>query len=107
MAYLDTHGLNTLWTKIKNTFVGEAPNDNKQYVRKNKTWEVIQGASGKEDVSNKVTTISDQSTDTQYPSAKCVYNAFADFTTMTAEVRNGVLYIQHEGRMPNGDSLEY
>lgn len=73
MAYLDTHGLNTLWTKIKNTFVGEAPNDNKQYVRKNKTWVEVQGASGKEDVSNKVTSISSSSTNTQYPSAKAVF----------------------------------
>jgi len=31
--------------------------------------------SGKEDASNKVTSISSGSTDTQYPSAKCVYNA--------------------------------
>ena len=31
--------------------------------------------SGKEDVSNKVTSLTSGSTDTQYPSAKCVYNA--------------------------------
>ena len=31
--------------------------------------------SGKEDVSNKVTSISSSSTDTQYPSAKCVYDS--------------------------------
>ena len=34
--------------------------------------------SGKEDKSNKVTSISDSSTDTQYPSAKCVYDEFDD-----------------------------
>lgn len=33
--------------------------------------------SGKEDTSNKVTSISSTSTDTQYPSAKCVYDAIA------------------------------
>lgn len=34
-----------------------------------------QDISGKENTSNKVTSISSSSTDTQYPSAKCVYNA--------------------------------
>lgn len=34
-----------------------------------------QDISGKEDISNKVTSISSSSTDTQYPSAKCVYDA--------------------------------
>ena len=33
---------------------------------------------GKEDASNKVTSLSDQSTDTQYPSAKCVFDELAD-----------------------------
>lgn len=31
----------------------------------------------KEDVSNKVTSLSSSSTDTQYPSAKCVYDQLA------------------------------
>lgn len=35
----------------------------------------IPDVSGKEDTSNKVTSISSSSTDTQYPSAKCVYDA--------------------------------
>lgn len=34
--------------------------------------------SGKEDVSNKVTSISSSSTDTEYPSAKCVYDELAN-----------------------------
>lgn len=34
-----------------------------------------QDISGKENSSNKVTSISGSSTDTQYPSAKCVYDA--------------------------------
>ncbi len=34
-----------------------------------------QDISGKENNSNKVTSISSSSTDTQYPSAKCVYDA--------------------------------
>ena len=34
----------------------------------------IPDVSGKENASNKVTSLSSQSTDTQYPSAKCVYD---------------------------------
>lgn len=33
---------------------------------------------GKEDKSNKVTTISSSSTDTQYPTAKCMYDIIGD-----------------------------
>ena len=51
-----------------------------------------QDISGKEDKSNKVTSISSSSTDTQYPSAKCVYdivgNVEAVLTTLTTG--NGV-----------------
>lgn len=46
------------------------------------TFEVTNGAtpdiSGKEDKINKVTSISASSTDTQYPSAKCVYDIVGD-----------------------------
>ena len=41
------------------------------------TWDVLAGMidiSGKEDISNKVTTINGSSTDTQYPSAKAIYD---------------------------------
>ena len=34
----------------------------------------VGSVTGKEDKSNKVTSISAQSTDTQYPSAKCIYD---------------------------------
>lgn len=37
-----------------------------------------QDISGKENISNKVTSLSSSSTDTQYPSAKCVYNLIKD-----------------------------
>lgn len=36
-----------------------------------------QDITGKEDISNKVTSINSNSTDTQYPSAKCVYDNFS------------------------------
>lgn len=41
---------------------------------------------GKEDTTNKVTTISSSSTDTQYPSAKCVYDIVGDIETLLSQV---------------------
>ena len=51
MQYLDKTGLTRLWNNIKSKLTG------------------------KEDKSNKVTSITSSSTDIQYPSAKAVYNA--------------------------------
>lgn len=49
-----------------------------------------QDISGKEDTSNKVTTMSSSSTDTQYPSAKAVYDALPKTTkTLTVTYTNG------------------
>lgn len=42
--------------------------------------------SGKEDKSNKVTSLSASSTDTQYPSAKCVYDLIGDVETILASI---------------------
>ena len=42
----------------------------------------VQDISGKEDKTNKVTSISSASTDTQYPSAKCVYDLIGDVETL-------------------------
>ena len=58
MAFLDNTGLSYFWGKIK------------AYVTST--------ISGKEDASNKVTSLSDSSTDSEYPSAKAVYDAIAD-----------------------------
>lgn len=46
----------------------------------------------KENISNKVTSISSASTDTQYPSAKCVYDLVGDIETIltTLDIGNGV-----------------
>lgn len=41
-----------------------------------------QDITGKEDTSNKVTSISSSSTNTQYPSAKCVYDLIGNITTI-------------------------
>ena len=43
-----------------------------------------QDISGKEDKTNKVTSISSSSTDTQYPSAKCVYDLIGNINTILA-----------------------
>lgn len=42
--------------------------------------------SGKEDVSNKVTSLSSNSTDNEYPSAKCVYDMFDGIETLLASL---------------------
>lgn len=47
---------------------------------------VIPDVSGKEDKSNKVTSLSSASTDTQYPSAKCVYDLVGDVETLLAAI---------------------
>ena len=47
--------------------------------------------SGKQDVSNLVTSISSSSTDTQYPSAKCIYDNFEAYTANEVQtIWNGV-----------------
>ena len=45
-----------------------------------------QDISGKQDKSNLVTSLSASSTDTQYPSAKCVYNLVGNIETLLSEV---------------------
>lgn len=46
----------------------------------------IPDVSGKENTSNKVTSLSSSSTDTQYPSAKCVYDLVGDIETILASI---------------------
>lgn len=46
----------------------------------------IPDVSSKEDKSNKVTSLSSSSTDTQYPSAKCVWNLVGDIETILASI---------------------
>ena len=45
---------------------------------------------GKEDTSNKVTSLSSSSTDTQYPSAKCVYD---EIDTIKDLIGDAITYI--------------
>ena len=58
MQYLDKTGLARLWNNIKSKLAG------------------------KEDKSNKITSITSSSTDIQYPSAKAVYNLFNNETVL-------------------------
>ena len=48
-----------------------------------------QDISGKEDKTNKVTALSSSSTDTQYPSAKCVYDLIGDVETILTTLTTG------------------
>lgn len=50
-----------------------------------------QDISGKEDKSNKVTSISSSSTDTQYPSAKCVYDIVGDIASTLDAIQREVI----------------
>lgn len=45
-----------------------------------------QDISGKEDTTNKVTSLSSSSTDTEYPSAKCVWDLVGDIETLLAAI---------------------
>ena len=44
---------------------------------------------GAEAVANKVTSLSNASTDTEYPSAKCVYDLVGDVETLLTTLNNG------------------
>ena len=68
--------------------IGEAPSDGYVYGRKNGAWEKVtnQVSTDAESVSNKITEISAKSTDTQYPSAKAVYNAINEYPSDGTEL---------------------
>ena len=50
-----------------------------------------QDITGKEDKTNKVTSISPSSTDTQYPSAKCVYDIVGDIASTLDTIQGEVI----------------
>ena len=70
-------------------FCASSGGDLSDYYTKSETDTLL---SGKESLSNKVTTLSISSTDTQYPSAKCVYDLIGDLETLleTLDTGNGV-----------------
>ena len=48
--------------------------------------EAIAAVKDKENSSNKVTSLSSQSTDTEYPSAKCVYDIIGNIESLLAAI---------------------
>lgn len=48
--------------------------------------EAIAAVQNKENSSNKVTSLSSQSTDTEYPSAKCVYDIIGNIESLLAAI---------------------
>ena len=56
-----------------------------EYIYANGAWEQVGvtdiDLSDAEELSNKVTSISAQSTDDEYPTAKCIYDIFGDIST--------------------------
>lgn len=102
MAYLDNTGVGTLWSRIKTYIAGLGYTTNTGTITgitmngaSKGTSGVVdlgtvitshQDISGKENTSNKVTSLSSSSTDTQYPSAKCVYDLVGDIETILASI---------------------
>lgn len=80
-------GTGTTWarsdhTHPKSSIYAEASHTHPQYLTSH------QDITGKEDKSNKVTSLSSSNTDTQYPSAKAVYDAVNGFITSSQIINN-------------------
>lgn len=102
MQALDYGGVTHLWEKIKayvtglgytsnvGTITGITMNDASKgtsgVVDLGTVITSHQDISGKENTSNKVTSLSSASTDTQYPSAKAVYDLVGDIETLLAAI---------------------
>ena len=106
MAYLDNTGVGTLWGRIKTYISGLGYTTNTGTITgitmngaSKGTSGVVdlgtvitshQDISGKENTSNKVTSLSSSSTDTQYPSAKATYTyintALGDIETLLSNI---------------------
>lgn len=86
--YLDTTGLTYLWGKIKAYIsgLGFYTKPSTGIPASDIASGVIPDVSIKENTSNKVTSLSSASTDTQYPSAKAVYDLIGDIETLLASI---------------------
>lgn len=73
------------------TLIGTAlqPNDNITELTNNAGYITSSALSGYQTTSNLVTSISSLSTDTQYPSAKCVYDLIGDIETALNTINSG------------------
>lgn len=63
-------------------------NEVSYYLGEKHIYPRVEGGGGddKEDVANKVTSLSSSSTDIQYPSAKCVYELVGDVETLLSSI---------------------
>lgn len=86
--YIDESGLNYLWGKVKSyvSGLGFYTKPSTGIPASDIESGVIPDVSGKENTSNKVTNLSSSSTDTQYPSAKCVWDLVGDIETILASI---------------------
>jgi hypothetical protein len=89
--YLSLSGLETVWGKIRPRLLpSSTSSDSGKVVGVNSTGGYqLQSIDGKEDKSNKVTSISSTSTDTQYPSAKCMWTLIGDIESVLDAIING------------------
>lgn len=86
----------TKTTDLQNNsgFITKDVNDLTNYYKKTETYtqaETNTLLNAKENTSNKVTSLSSSSTDTQYPSAKCVYDLIGDINTMLDQMNREVV----------------
>lgn len=86
--YLDITGLTYFWEKIKAyvSGLGFYTKPSTGIPASDIASGVIPDVSGKENTSNKVTSLSSSSTDTQYPSAKAVWDLVGDVETILASI---------------------
>lgn len=86
--YLDTTGLTYFWGKIKAYIsgLGFYTKPSTGIPSSDIASGVIPDVSGKENTSNKVTSLSSSSTDTEYPSAKCVWDLVGNIETLLAAI---------------------
>ena len=90
--YLSLSGLDHLWSIISPRLLPSVGTGNTKKVLRitsDGTSYNLDSLSDKEDTSNKVTTISASSTDSQYPSAKCIYDIVGDIETVLDAIING------------------
>ena len=73
---------------MQNAIAAIPPTDLTNYYTKSSTDTLL---GNKEDKSNKVTSLSSSSTDTQYPSAKCVYDLVGDINTALDTINGEVV----------------
>lgn len=88
-GYLTEHqSLSNYYTKSETNSQISSHHDSTKYDASNPSGFITNSAiTGKENTSNKVTTISSASSDTQYPSAKCVYDIVGNIEATLRAIR--------------------